>query len=134
MARAPAGQECRFESSLRWEADTLEIVERAMDIQPESHVRGRAATRYRLLRRNMWSLRDKNDEAILVWLCQHSLTWIASSRAPDTKPGLLSASLTSSWPGLSRPSVVAPCRYGWPGLSRPDGTGGHSGRLAGSRV
>ncbi len=39
--------------------------------------------------------------------------------APNRKHGSLSALLSPSWPGLSRPSVVALCRYGWPGQARP---------------
>ena len=42
---------------------------------------------------------------------------IAASCAPNNKPGSLSASLSSSWPGLSRPSVVAVCRYWMAGTS-----------------
>ena len=43
----------------------------------------------------------------------------ARSAATNTKPGLLVAALSPSWPGLSRPSIVALCRYGWPGQARP---------------
>ena len=39
----------------------------------------------------------------------------------DKKPGALSASLSPSWPGLSRPSVVALCRHGWPGQAGQPG-------------
>src|SRR4051812_17942314 len=51
---------------------------------------------------------------------QRQSLWLVTGRSPIGTKLSGQADGSSSWPGLSRPPVAAPCRHGWPGQALPD--------------